>query len=376
MVLEELPYWLALGRMRGIGPAHIRQILDQGFSMQTFFELSGSELQALGLKPQQSEQIKAFHAGHNSEITVGVERDLAWCASSDQHSILTFASDDYPALLREIPAAPPVLFVRGDVNCLSLPQIAVVGTRHPSRQGKQLAHDFAAFFAQQGFVLTSGLALGIDACAHEGALNASGQSVAVLAHGLDAIYPARNQALGQRLVGHGALVSEFPIGVNPRPEYFPRRNRIISGLSLGVLVVQAAVKSGSLITAKVAAEQGREVFALPGSIHDPLAKGCHELIRNGATLVETAAQVVEELNPLLGYLQSSLPLEPSAVVDRMNFEPSSTEAKLLSVMDFDPTSVDQLVGLTGLSVADVSSALVLLELEGAIAQSRGGYMRT
>ncbi|HAU14172.1 MAG TPA: DNA-protecting protein DprA, partial [Gammaproteobacteria bacterium] len=243
-----------------------------------------------------------------------------------------------------------------------------------SRQGRKLAQDFAGCFSSNGFVTTSGLALGIDAAAHAGAMAAGGKTIAVLAHGLDDIYPNRNRNLGQEVIRQGALVSEFPIGVSPRAEFFPRRNRIISGLSLGVLVVEAALKSGSLITAHEAVDQGREVFAVPGSINDPLAKGCHALIRNGARLVETAQQVVEELMPLLGFMQQvAMPAQADAAID--HYEQDSLEGRLLAALEFEPTPIDQLVGLTGLCVADISSALVMLELDGMVQQQQGGYCR-
>ncbi len=252
----------------------------------------------------------------------------------------------------------------------------MVGSRHSSRQGRTLAQDFAASFSASGFVTSSGLALGIDAAAHTGAIRGGGNTIAVLAHGLDDIYPARNRSLGLEVENQGALVSEFPIGVSPRAEFFPRRNRIISGLSLGVLVVEAAVKSGSLITAHEAVDQGREVFAIPGSINDPLSKGCHALIRNGARLVETAQQVVDELMPLLGYLQQQLdiPLE-SQDSSQDQYDSASPEGRLLAALEYDPTPIDQLVGLTGLCVADVSSALVMLEIDGLVSQQQGGYCR-
>src|SRR5690606_24009673 len=256
----------------------------------------------------------------------------------------------------------------------ALPQIAIVCSRHCSRHGKELARQFASHFSRHGFITTSGLALGIDAAAHTGALE-TGRTIAVLAHGLDSVFPVRNRALGEQVVEQGALVSEFPIGVQPRPEFFPRRNRIISGLSLGVLVVEAALKSGSLITANVAADQGREVFAIPGSIHNPLVKGCHALIRNGARLVETADQVVEELLPLLGYLQQPSLFPAPRQQPSVAYPADSPEQRLLQAIEYEPCSADQLILLTGLPAAEVNSTLVLLELDGVIRQQQGGYSR-
>ena len=373
-MLEELPYWLALWRIPGVGPSHFMQITDRYPSMMAFFSLSAQELQSIGFSARQSQLVAGFQRGTERSLLEGVSRDLDWLEQSDAHHVLTWADDDYPPLLREIAGSPPILFVRGDAALLGLPQIAIVGSRHSSRQGRKLAQDFAGCFSSNGFVTTSGLALGIDAAAHAGAMAAGGKTIAVLAHGLDDIYPNRNRNLGQEVIRQGALVSEFPIGVSPRAEFFPRRNRIISGLSLGVLVVEAALKSGSLITAHEAVDQGREVFAVPGSINDPLAKGCHALIRNGARLVETAQQVVEELMPLLGFMQQvAMPAQADAAID--HYEQDSLEGRLLAALEFEPTPIDQLVGLTGLCVADISSALVMLELDGMVQQQQGGYCR-
>ena len=375
-MLEELPYWLALWRVPGVGPSHFRLITDHYPCMVNFFNLAPAELEAVGFSQRQSQMISGFQRGTERKLLAGVSQDLEWLEQSDGHRILTWADDDYPPLLREIQGSPPILFVRGDANLLSMPQIAIVGSRHSSRQGRKLAQDFAASFSASGFITTSGLALGIDAAAHTGAMQGGGKTIAVLAHGLDEIYPARNRSLGLDVVNQGALVSEFPIGVSPRAEFFPRRNRIISGLSLGVLVVEAAIKSGSLITAHEAVDQGREVFAIPGSINDPLAKGCHALIRNGARLVETAQQVVEELMPLLGYLQQQLDVPiPSLEPTLDQYDSASPEGRLLAALEYEPTPIDQLVGLTGLCVADVSSALVMLEIDGLVGQQQGGYCR-
>ena len=372
---HELSYWLAFWRMSGIGPGAFRQVIAQLGAIGPLFEQSASQLEHWGFNARQRQQIMAFRQGREKALLAGVQQDLDWQSREPHHHILTWQDTRYPPLLREIAAAPPVLFVRGDLECLCLPQIAIVGSRHCSRMGKQLALEFARHFSRSGFVTTSGLALGIDSAAHEGALEGGNQTIAVLAHGLDTIFPTRNRGLGERVREQGALVSEFPIGVQPRPEFFPRRNRIISGLSLGVLVVEAALKSGSLITANEAVDQGREVFAIPGSIHSPLAKGCHALIRNGAKLVETADQVVEELMPLLGFIHQHSLLEETVTAEDAGFEPGSPEQQLFTVLEYEPSSIDQLVQMTGLSAADVSSALVLLELEGVVQQQRGGYCR-
>lgn len=378
---DELACWLALWRLPGVGPALFEQVIGECGGVGPLFRQPQTQWQAWGFSPEQVAALGAFVRRQAGLLTDGVRRDLDWLQQSPDHHILSWQHPAYPELLRQIRGAPPLLFVRGNPALLALPQIAIVGSRHCSREGKTLAHQFASHFSRHGFVTTSGLALGIDAAAHEGALE-SGQTVAVLAHGLDTVFPVRNRGLGEQVAARGALVSEFPVGVQPRPEFFPRRNRIISGLSLGVLVVQAAIKSGSLITANEAADQGREVFAIPGSIHDPLARGCHALIRNGARLVENAGQVVEELQPLLGFLQLQLPIDSpvmdSPVMDQAqasNQAGSDSEQRVLNTLEFEPSSVDQIVMLTGLPVAEVSAALVLLELDGLIRQQRGGYCR-
>lgn len=279
--------------------------------------------------------------------------------------LLALTDPDYPELLRHIPSPPPLLYGRGNPSAPALPAIAVVGSRHASGAGVDTARRFAAELAAGGFAVVSGLALGIDAAAHRGALGA-GVTVAVLGTGIDRIYPRQHQRLGDEiLAAGGALVSEFPPGTPPRPNHFPRRNRIIAGLSLGVLVVEAALRSGSLITARQALDQGREVCAVPGSIHHPLARGCHQLIREGATLVETAADVVAQLGGLLAFKGA----EAAPVSDRPAIG-AEAEA-VLGALGHDPVGVDALVARTGLEAPRLTAALVELELTGLV-ESRGG----
>jgi len=281
--------WLTLCHQHGLGTAGITRLLAN-------FE---SPTQALGASDQDWR-----HAGlSEKQITgrhekINIDDDLRWL-ENDQCHLLTLADQDYPTRLRDLNNPPPILYVLGDLEVINLPQLAIVGSRNPSNGGIQTAEDFSAHFARAGLTITSGLALGIDATAHQAALDADGYTVAVVGTGLDRTYPARNRALAQQIAQTGALVSEFKIGTRARAENFPRRNRIISGLSIGTLVVEAAQRSGSLITARLASEQGREIFAIPGSIHNPLARGCHRLIREGAKLVETAQDVLEELGPML-----------------------------------------------------------------------------
>jgi len=302
--------------------------------------------------------------------TAAVERDLAWAEEAECH-LLTPAEPSYPRPLLEIADAPPVLFLRGTPERLAEPQLAMVWSRNPTPIGQETALEFARHLASAGLGIVSGLALGIDAASHEGALAGGGHTVAVTGTGLDRVYPARHRQLAHTIVERGgALVTEFPPGTPPRAGNFPRRNRIISGLSLGTLVVEAAVRSGSLITARVAVEQGREVFAIPGSIHNPLARGCHQLIRDGAKLVETAADILEELAP---QLQTALAETAPPAADP---ELDETHHQLLAAVGYEPTPVDRLVERSGLTAEAVSSMLLLLELKGYVASAAGGYART
>jgi DNA processing protein len=311
-----------------------------------------------------------------------IANDLAWLDAANHH-LIVWDSDDYPVLLRNVQNAPSALFVAGDPSQLWAAQIAVVGARSASSGGLANARSFAKAFVQAGNVITSGLAEGIDGAAHTAALEAGGITIAVLGTGPDLIYPRRHEELAARIVERGALVSEFPPGTPGKPEHFPRRNRIISGLSLGTLVIEASLNSGSLITARLAAEQGREVFALPGSIHSPLSRGCHKLIRDGAKLVETADEVLGELHGMGTALADGLRRRlrcADMVIDRAEVPRDSHAddpdyARVLAAVSGAPVALDELVADTGLSVAALSSMLLVLELEGAVTAENGRYMR-
>jgi DNA processing protein len=282
---------------------------------------------------------------------------------------IVLASDaDYPPLMLAAGAAPAALYVLGSVESLSTPQLAMVGSRSPTPMGRITARQFAEFFARAGLTITSGLATGIDAASHEGALEGGGRTVAVCATGLDCVYPREHAALAQRIAAHGALVSEFPPGSEPLRHNFPRRNRLIAALSLGTLVVEAARHSGSLITARRAADYGREVFAIPGSIHSPLSRGCHALIKDGAHLVEEAADVLSQLRiaqppPAVTYASSSAQAAP---------ELDKEYEMLLDALGFDPATMDVLVARTDLPGESVASMLLILELQGRVATLPGG----
>ncbi|MFM8517087.1 MAG: DNA-processing protein DprA [Nevskiaceae bacterium] len=295
-----------------------------------------------------------------------------------RHAITLLAAHrpGYPAQLLAIADPPAVLFVRGQAECLLTPQLAIVGSRHPTANGAQTARDFAAHFAALGLPITSGLALGIDTASHAGALDAGGRTIAVCGTGLDLRYPERNAELAERSTLQRALISECPPGTPPYPGHFPQRNRLISGLSLGVLVVEAARRSGSLATARCAGEQGREVFAIPGSIHSSQSQGCHQLLRQGATLVEIAEDVLSELPKIvLNQLLGAPPPDPT----EGGFEHSRLDNPaeiLLDALGFEPTSVDALIASTGLSSTSVASLLLSLELEGRVASDLSGrYFR-
>ena len=362
---ESLRSWLVLLRLPGIGPKKLNPLLIEGAEP------------GLLLKKPPHQVAESIRKGLKELDRDAVEQDLKWLEGDDNYFI-PVSSPDYPAQLLNTPDPPAGLFVHGNLEALSLPQIAMVGSRNPSAGGAQTAREFAHHFARSGLAVTSGLATGIDAASHEGALAANGTSIAVTGTGLDRVYPAKHRDLAHAVAHQGALVSEFPPGTPPRPAHFPRRNRIISGLSLGVLVVEAALQSGSLITARLAGEQCREVFAIPGSIHNPLARGCHKLIREGAKLVETSADVLEELKPAL----SALLFENRAASPNMHSEeptpqPDNEYGELLKAMGFDPISTDSLAARTGLPTKEVSSMLLLLELDGHVSSTHGGlFSRT
>ncbi len=285
--------------------------------------------------------------------------------------LVALSDPDYPALLREIPSPPPLLYGRGSLAALALPTIAVVGSRQASAAGLETAQRFGRELAGGGFLVASGLALGIDAAAHRGALVA-GKTLAVMATGIDRLYPRQHAGLGEEiLAAGGALVTEFPPGTPPRAANFPRRNRVISGLSLGVLVVEAAVRSGSLITARLALEQGREVFAVPGSIHHTQARGCHQLIREGATLAESAADLVPHLGGLLAFKG----IEAAVAEDAADARLGADARQVLDALGHDPAAVDLLVARTGWNAARLTVALVELELAGLVERRGAAYLR-
>jgi len=361
---EHLRSWLALLRLPGIGPVTLQSLLTGD---RCAHELLNNP--PAGIPERLRQRLK-------QPDWLAADQDMQWLSQPGNH-FLPITDPRYPAQLKTIADPPSALFVHGDLSILSTPQIAMVGSRNPSTGGARTAHDFALHFAATGLTITSGLAMGIDAASHQGALAAEGTSIAVTGTGLDRVYPASNRELAHQIANHGALISEFPPGTPPRPGHFPRRNRIIAGLSLGTLVVEAALKSGSLITAQQALEQSREVFAIPGSIHNPLARGCHLLIRQGAKLVETANDVLEELAPALSEILMSETLHITGGKPAASPLLDDDYQQLLDAMGFDPISTDSIIERTGMAPEAVSSMLLLLEMDGHVSSEPGGlFART
>ncbi len=369
--------WLTLLRAPGLGAVRIRALLQRFGQPERAAAADAASLRASGVPEAAADWLR----DPNRSL---LQRDLDWLAG-DGHFLLTCDSPDFPALLERAPQAPAALFVAGRPDLLWHPQIAIVGSRNPSDSGCDNARDFARTLGRSGLAITSGLADGIDAVAHRAALDAGAGTIAVVGTGPDLVYPAKNRALSAEIEKHGALVSEHAPGTEARRDHFPRRNRVIAGLSLGTLVVEAGLQSGALITARLAAESGREVFALPGSIHNPLAKGCHRLIREGAALVETAQEIVDAMSSQAEQLGAALrgrldgldagaPRAESSA-PRPGFSADPDYERLWSALDHDPTPLDVLAQRSGLTVGALSSMLLLMELDGHVSAAHGRYAK-
>ncbi len=367
--MQNTRYFLALNRLTNLKKEDIEIVIEHHEHLEEIFNHNHRKFFSENIR----DQIKKINWPE-------VDAELNWL-EKENHYLVTILDEAYPNLLREISSPPLLLFVEGDAQLLKKSQLAIVGSRNPTPMGYKTAKEFSSFLAGEGFVITSGLAMGIDAASHEGAL-IHGQTIAVMGTGPDQIYPKRNKKLAEKIIEQGALVSEFPLGTEPSRFNFPRRNRIISGLSLGVLVVEAALKSGSLITAKFALEQNREVFAIPGSIHNPLSKGCHNLIKSGAKLVENGEDILLELNelPLLnkglegGKLCRTQNSKKSD--EKLDFSGLDMEYRnLLSCVGFETTAVDTIILLSGYTPETLSPMLLKLELKGFLIRVPGGYSR-
>lgn len=351
--------WLRLILTPGVGPGQQRQLLAAFGPPERIYAAGHSAIAAVVGGP-------AARTLLDHDATPAVETALEWL-SRPGNSLLTLGDEAYPPALLEIPDPPVALYVKGDAALLSRPSLAVVGARNATPQGEANAESFSRALSEAGLCIVSGLALGIDAAAHRGGLAGPGSTVAVIGTGADRIYPARNAALARQIAEAGAIISEFPLGIGPLAHNFPRRNRLIAGLAQGVLVVEAALKSGSLITARLATDCGREVFAIPGSIHSPVARGCHQLIRDGAKLVETAVDILDELR-----------LAPREAAPQLASAPDDAEgdeALVIGAMGHDPVDMDALVQRTNLTAEALYAILLALELDGRVSRLPGGRLQ-
>jgi DNA processing protein len=361
---EEVFAWVALSRAPALDARLLSKALGILGDAHGIINASDGALLRAGIPPLAREYLSSAACGVRAA-------ERAWLLHP-AHRLVPFTDPRYPALLRELAGCPIALYVAGNVGVLNDPQLAIVGSRNPSPAGREIAFEFAESLAACGLGISSGLAAGIDSAAHHGALKAQGVTVAVLGSGVDVIYPRINRTLSERILEQGAVISELPLGTPPRRENFPRRNRIIATLSLGTLVVEAARRSGSLITARLAADHDRELFAVPGSIRNPLSRGCHDLIRHGAKLAESAADILSELNFSAFFARSRL--EAPAAESASNSEAGMDKEHkiLLDALGFDPADLDVLVDRTGFKPEAVSSMMLILELEGHVQAAPGG----
>jgi len=367
--------WLFLAGLPRFGVRARETARMQLEQLDRLLQIAPHRLRALGLHRDAVAAVRAWQEMDTEHPRmVRVRRILEDCRHQEV-SLLPWPDRHYPQALRHIQDAPLVLYARGDLSLLGRDQIGIVGSRNATAAGLEHARSFAAGLSRQGLLVTSGLALGIDGAAHAGALDAGYPTIAVIGCGLAQVYPRQHRALARRIESCGVLVSEYPPGTPPRPSHFPQRNRIISGLSRGVLVVEAGLRSGSLITARMALEQGREVFAIPGSIRNPVARGCHQLIREGARLVEDPEEILEELEGWWSQAPSAASCqeeEPSGP-DLSKLGPG--EIAVFQALGYDPVSTDALALATGLPADQLMQALLQLELEGLAASAPGGYLR-
>lgn len=359
MSAADLAAWLILAGVSGLGPETFRALHKTFGDPEAICDQSESTLASVVRAPI------AAQIAHRRANAEDVDKALTWAAVPGNH-VVTLADAAYPQPLLETADPPILLYAKGDLTLLQRRAIAIVGSRNATPQGIDNAYAFARALSLERFPVVSGLALGIDTAAHRGGLEGPGKTVAVLGTGIDVVYPARNHTLAHRIAAEGCILSEFPLGTPSKAFHFPRRNRLISGLSCGCLVVEAALQSGSLITARLAGEQGRDVFAIPGSIHSPLSKGCHALIKQGAKLVDSAADILDELG---------VASAPNAAVETPAGAPG-IHGGFLEHLGYDACDIDTLSGRSGLTPAAVSAMLLELELGGQVVCLPGGrYQR-
>ena len=376
MERAELSAWLRLTLTPGVGNDTARKLLAAFGSAEAVFEQSQTALRQLG-----SDKLVSAIIAEPLKLPELLQATVDWLAGGDDRIVAPIGSMHYPATLLDIEDPPLVLYMLGSqlnraqaaINNVAL-SLAIVGSRNPTPQGESNARQFAKAFAEQGLCIVSGLALGVDGAAHDGALLGGGQTIAVVGTGLDRVYPKKHLALAHRIADNGLIISEFPIGTPPLNANFPKRNRIISGLSVGTLVVEAALKSGSLITARLASEQGKDVFAIPGSIHSPQSRGCHYLIKQGAKLVETAQDVMEELKIPLSR-GTTPPNDDDETSEGLTSFSSGGDSAFLSALGFDIVSLDALQARTGLPTPELQAKLLALELDGFVTRLPGGLFQ-
>lgn len=394
--LFDLPqgHWLALSLLPGLGAKRRHAICEHLDDPVELLTMGFSTLKSLGLPPSTCETVLAWQHQDLRHERIARAAEIWRRCHNEGIELLTQGCGDFPSALQAIHDAPFVLYLKGDRSLLNRPQIGVVGSRNATRSGLDHARQFAAALSDQGYLITSGMALGVDGEAHTGALEAGYPTIAVIGTGVDVVYPRQHRGLAARIVENGAIVSDFPPGTAPKAAHFPQRNRLISGLSKGILVVEASPRSGSLITARLALEQGREVFAIPGSIHNPLARGCHQLIRQGAKLVESVADIDEELtawwssDPTTDTHQNKQPppkpqpLQPTAGSCKdLLTQPAwpdhleDREIAVLKALGYDPVSTDDLCLATGLPADELMQSLLMLEMEGLADAAPGGFQR-
>ena len=362
----EFAAWFRLLETPGLGRSAVRRLLAAcGTPAHVLAAPPATWRQILGVKPAQALEVTP------PKFEQRLAAAQAWLAASPEHHVITLADADWPALLLQSADPPLLLYVQGHPSCLQQASIAVVGSRQATAQGCDNARAFSKTLGSSGYWVVSGLAQGIDAAAHEGALDGPAGTIAVVGTGLDQVYPSRHRALALRIAAKGALVSEYAPGTPPLAEHFPQRNRIIAGLSLGTLVVEAALRSGSLITARLASEAGREVFAIPGSIHAPQSRGCHALLKQGAKLVESAEDILDELQGVAAGPTTAESASPANAADAA----VETDDPILEALGLDPVTLDALLARTGWPTAELNARLLELELQGRLARLPGGFFQ-